>query len=41
MGDSEPEHLWATYNHIHNIIRATANRVASEFKPDILIAIGV
>ncbi|KAJ8597217.1 PRTase-like protein [Rhizopogon salebrosus TDB-379] len=36
----EPVHIWATYNDIHNIIRATADRVASEFKPDMFIAIG-
>lgn len=33
-------HIWATYNDIHNVIRATADRVASEFKPDMFIAIG-
>jgi hypothetical protein len=37
----EPVHIWATYNDIHNIIRATADRVASEFKPDMFIAIGI
>ncbi|KAJ8594678.1 PRTase-like protein [Rhizopogon salebrosus TDB-379] len=36
----ERVHLRATYNDIHNIIRATADKVASEFKPDIFIAIG-
>ncbi|OJA14640.1 hypothetical protein AZE42_02675 [Rhizopogon vesiculosus] len=37
---SEPVHLWATYNDIHNIIRATADKIASEFKPDMFVAIG-
>ncbi|OAX40012.1 PRTase-like protein [Rhizopogon vinicolor AM-OR11-026] len=36
---SEPVHLWATYNDIHNIIRATADKIASEFKPDMFVAI--
>lgn len=35
----EPEHLHMTYNDIHNLIRAAADRIA-EFKPDMLIAIG-
>ncbi|EIW79264.1 PRTase-like protein [Coniophora puteana RWD-64-598 SS2] len=37
MGD--PPHLRATYNDIHNIIKASAVQIA-EFKPDMLIAIG-
>ena len=36
---SEPEHIRATYNDIHKLIRASAERIA-EFKPDLLIAIG-
>ncbi|KIJ65702.1 hypothetical protein HYDPIDRAFT_110849 [Hydnomerulius pinastri MD-312] len=34
----EPEHLHATYNDIHNIIKASASKIA-EFKPNMLIAI--
>ena len=36
---SEPEHLRMTYNDIHKLIRASAEKIA-EFKPDMLIAIG-
>ncbi|KAG0709251.1 hypothetical protein DFH29DRAFT_887263 [Suillus ampliporus] len=36
----EPEHVRATYNDIHNIIRGAAGKIASEFKPDMFIAIG-
>lgn len=35
----EPEHIRATYEDIHKLIRSTAERI-KEFKPDILIAIG-
>ena len=35
----EPEHLRATYNEIHNIIKRSAEKIA-EFKPNMLIAIG-
>ncbi|KAF9245248.1 phosphoribosyltransferase-like protein [Melanogaster broomeanus] len=35
----EPEHIRATYNDIHNIIRASAEKIAP-FKPNMLIAIG-
>ena len=35
----EPEHLRVTYNDVHNLIRASAQKIA-EFKPDMLIAIG-
>ncbi|KAJ8579953.1 PRTase-like protein [Rhizopogon salebrosus TDB-379] len=37
----ELAHLRATYNDVHNIIRATADKIASEFKPDMFIAIGI
>jgi hypoxanthine phosphoribosyltransferase len=37
----EREHLRVTYNDIHNIIRATADKIESEFKPDMFIAIGM
>ncbi|KAG1788191.1 uncharacterized protein HD556DRAFT_1499285 [Suillus plorans] len=36
----EPEHIRSTYNDIHNIIRGTSDKIASEFKPDMFIAIG-
>lgn len=36
---SEPEHLRMTYNDIHKLIRASAEKIA-DFKPDMLIAIG-
>ncbi|KAH7097539.1 phosphoribosyltransferase-like protein [Auriculariales sp. MPI-PUGE-AT-0066] len=35
-----PEHIYATYNDIHNIIAKSAAQIGSEFKPDMLIAIG-
>ncbi|EMD39059.1 hypothetical protein CERSUDRAFT_63970 [Gelatoporia subvermispora B] len=35
----EPEHIRATYEDIHKLIRSTAEKI-KEFKPDILIAIG-
>ncbi|THH03136.1 hypothetical protein EW146_g10501 [Bondarzewia mesenterica] len=35
----EPEHLRATYNDVHNLIKNSASKIA-EFKPDIFIAIG-
>ncbi|KAH7918718.1 PRTase-like protein [Leucogyrophana mollusca] len=36
---SEPAHIRATYNDIHNIIKASSAKIA-EFKPNMLIAIG-
>jgi hypoxanthine phosphoribosyltransferase len=36
---AEPEHLRVTYNEVHNIIKASAEKIA-EFKPNLLIAIG-
>jgi hypothetical protein len=36
----EPVHVRSTYNDIHNIIRGAADKIASEFKPDMFIAIG-
>jgi hypothetical protein len=38
---AEPEHFRATYNDIHNLIRARAPTIQAEFKPDMFIAIGV
>ena len=35
----EPEHFRVTYNEVHNLIRASAAKIA-DFKPDLLIAIG-
>ena len=36
----EVEHVYETYNDIHNIIAKSAAKIADEFKPDMLIAIG-
>lgn len=36
----EVEHVYETYNDIHNIIAKSAAKIAKEFKPDMLIAIG-
>ena len=33
-------HLRATYNDIHLLVKETSSRIASEFWPDLLIAIG-
>ncbi|RPD64408.1 PRTase-like protein [Lentinus tigrinus ALCF2SS1-7] len=35
----EPEHFRITYNEVHNLIRASAEKIA-QWKPDMLIAIG-
>jgi hypoxanthine phosphoribosyltransferase len=37
---SEIKHLRVTYNDIHNLIRSATPRIAREFNPDSLIAIG-
>ncbi len=37
---SEPEHFRTTYDDIHRLLRASAEKIA-EFKPDMLIAIGM
>jgi hypothetical protein len=37
---TEPEHLRATYNDIHKLIRDAAAKIA-EFKPNLFIAIGL
>lgn len=36
---SEPPHVLVTYNEVHNIIKRAAEDI-SEFKPDLIIAIG-
>jgi len=36
---ADVQHVGATYNDIHNIIKASATKIA-EFKPNMLIAIG-
>ncbi|KAH9995373.1 phosphoribosyltransferase-like protein [Russula compacta] len=36
---SEPPHVLVTYNEVHNIIKRAAEKI-SEFKPDLIIAIG-
>lgn len=35
----EPDHLRATYNDIHNIIKASVDEIAA-FKPNLFVAIG-
>jgi hypothetical protein len=35
------EHLHVTYNDIHNLIRSVTPKIAAEFDPDLLIAIGM
>jgi hypothetical protein len=35
-----PKHYRATYNDVHNLIRASAGKIQAEFKPDMFIAIG-
>lgn len=37
---SEPVHLAITYNDVHKSIRASAEKIKTEFNPDVLIAIG-
>jgi hypothetical protein len=37
---AEPEHSRATYNDIHDLIKASAEKIV-EFKPNMIIAIGV
>ncbi|KZP11494.1 PRTase-like protein [Athelia psychrophila] len=39
MAEDGPEHLRATYNDIHDLIKASAAKIA-EFKPNMIIAIG-
>ena len=36
----EPEHIHATYNDIHNLIKASADKIAA-FKPNLFVAIGL
>lgn len=36
---TEPEHIRVTYNEVHNIIKKSTEQI-SEFKPDLVIAIG-
>jgi len=36
---TELEHFRVTYNEVHNIIKRSAEQI-SEFKPDLVIAIG-
>ncbi|KAJ7077910.1 hypothetical protein B0H15DRAFT_861391 [Mycena belliarum] len=37
---SEVEHLRVTYNDIHNLIRKSTPKIAKDFNPDLLVAIG-
>lgn len=34
------KHLRVTYNDIHNLIRKATPKIANEFNPDLLVAIG-
>jgi hypothetical protein len=36
---AEPEHVRATYNDIHDLIKASSEKIV-EFKPNMIIAIG-
>ena len=38
---AEVEHLHVSYNDVHNIIKASAQKIQEEFGPDMLIAIGM
>ena len=35
------QHILPTYNEIHKIIAHSSEKIASEFRPDLLIAIGI
>lgn len=35
------QHFHVTYNDIHNLIRRATPRIAKEFTPDLLVAIGI
>ncbi|KDQ13102.1 hypothetical protein BOTBODRAFT_67053 [Botryobasidium botryosum FD-172 SS1] len=37
---SEPKHLYVTYNQIHTLIGNASKRIAEEFPPNIIVAIG-
>ncbi|KAJ7767464.1 phosphoribosyltransferase-like protein [Mycena maculata] len=37
---TEVKHLHVTYNDIHNLIRYSTPKIATEFNPDLLVAIG-
>ena len=34
------KHIYVTYNDIHNLIRNAGPKIAAEFNPDLMIAIG-
>jgi uncharacterized protein len=38
---NEVKHWHVTYNDIHNLIRKCTPKIASEFNPDLLLAIGM
>jgi hypothetical protein len=40
MAEAEVQHLHVTYNNIHNLIRSVTPKIAAEFNPDLMIAIG-
>lgn len=37
---AEVKHCRVTYNDIHNLIRNVTPKIAAEFNPDLMIAIG-
>lgn len=37
---AEIKHVYVTYNDIHNIIRNACPKIAADFNPDLMIAIG-
>ncbi|KAJ3923050.1 hypothetical protein F5877DRAFT_87747 [Lentinula edodes] len=39
--ESEVKHWHVTYNNIHNLIRKNTPKIATEFNPDLLVAIGI
>lgn len=40
MAANEVQHWRVTYNDIHNLIRAKTPKIAAEFNPDLMVAIG-
>jgi hypoxanthine phosphoribosyltransferase len=38
---TEVKHWHVTYNDIHNLIRSATPKIAEEFNPELLIAIGM
>ncbi|KAF7977120.1 hypothetical protein HWV62_4732 [Athelia sp. TMB] len=40
MAEEGPQHVRATYNDIHDLIKASAAKIGPDFKPNMIIAIG-